>query len=199
MRASHGQSIGLSIVMILAGVLAIAAPLVAGISTIIWIAWLLVASGAAHLAYGWYARGHGRLFLEVLISAIYGIAALFLLFNPLAGLASLTFVLVFYFLAAGAVEIFAAFRLHSGEGSRWLYFDGHRHPDPGVHDLERVAVEQRVGHGHPRRCRHAVQRRHPTDAVDGDAHSHAGVIRHVLWRSALISTDPAPTRVPLLA
>jgi hypothetical protein len=40
---------------------------VAGISTIIWIAWLLVASGAAHLAYGWHARGHGRLFLEVLI------------------------------------------------------------------------------------------------------------------------------------
>lgn len=123
-KASHGQSIGLSIVMILAGVLAIAAPLVAGISTVIWIAWLLVASGAAHLAYGWHARGHGRLFLEVLISAIYGIAALFLLFNPLAGLASLTFVLVFYFFAAGAVEIFAAFRLHSREGSGWLYLDG---------------------------------------------------------------------------
>ena len=53
---SIGWSIGLSVLMIVAGILAIASPLVAGITVDVLVAWLLVFSGCVHLVFAWYAR-----------------------------------------------------------------------------------------------------------------------------------------------
>lgn len=61
-KQSVGWSIGLSILMILAGVLAIVVPPVAGIAVTIFVGWLLIFSAVAHLVFGWHTRGVGRLF-----------------------------------------------------------------------------------------------------------------------------------------
>src|SRR2546421_166278 len=60
-RASLGWSIVLSVVMIVAGLLAIAMPLAAAIAVNIFVAWMLMFSGAAHLVFSWYRR-HSRAF-----------------------------------------------------------------------------------------------------------------------------------------
>ena len=56
-----GWSIGLSILMILAGLLAIVMPHAAGIAVTVLVGWLLVFSGVAHLVFGWHTRNTGGL------------------------------------------------------------------------------------------------------------------------------------------
>ena len=46
----------LSILIIVAGILAIAVPPAAGIAATILIGWLLVFAGVAHLVFGWHTR-----------------------------------------------------------------------------------------------------------------------------------------------
>jgi len=58
-KKSVGWSIWLSVLMILAGFLAIAVPQAAGIAVNLLVAWLLVFSGAAHLVFAWHTRTTG--------------------------------------------------------------------------------------------------------------------------------------------
>ena len=58
-RHFTGWSIVVSLLMILAGVLAIGLPVAAGIAVNIVVAWLLVFAGVAHLVFGWHLRAMG--------------------------------------------------------------------------------------------------------------------------------------------
>ena len=58
-KKSVGWSIALSVLMIVAGILAIASPLAAGVAVNIFVAWLLVFSGAVHLVFAWYRPSTG--------------------------------------------------------------------------------------------------------------------------------------------
>ncbi len=123
MRPSQ-RSIGWSIVMMLAGIVAIGAPLATGITINVLIAWMLLVSGAAHLAYGWQTREHGGFLREVLLSIVHGVAALYLLMQPIGALASMTVVLALYLAGKAAVEIITSLQHRSIRGSGWLLFDG---------------------------------------------------------------------------
>ena len=70
-KESVGWSIGLSVLMIVAGILAIASPMAAGIAINVLVAWLLVFSGCAHLVFAWYTRSAGGLLWELLLGALY--------------------------------------------------------------------------------------------------------------------------------
>jgi len=123
MRPSQ-RSIGWSIVMMLAGILAIGAPLATGITINVLIAWMLLVSGAAHLAYGWQTRDGGGFLWELLLSVVHGVAALYLLMQPIGALASLTAVLALYLAGKATLEIIASLQHRSVRGSGWLLFDG---------------------------------------------------------------------------
>jgi uncharacterized membrane protein HdeD (DUF308 family) len=123
-RQSVGWSIILSVLMVLAGVLAIIIPPAAGIAVAILVGWLLVFSGAAHLVFGWHTRSAGGLIWEILLGVAYLAAGIYLLAFPLAGLASLTLALAMYLFAEGILELILAFRLRPVPGWAWLLFDG---------------------------------------------------------------------------
>jgi uncharacterized membrane protein HdeD (DUF308 family) len=123
-KKSVGWSIGLSILMILAGCLAIAVPQAAGIAVNLLVAWLLVFSGAAHLVFAWHMRTTGGILWELLLGVLYIFVGAYLLFHPVAGLASLTLALAIYLFAEGALELILSFRLRPMPGSSWLLFDG---------------------------------------------------------------------------
>ena len=123
-KKSLGWSIGLSILMILAGFLAIAVPQAAGIAVNLLVAWLLVFSGAAHLVFAWHTRTTGGVLWELLLGILYVFVGAFLLFRPVAGLASLTLALAIYLFAEGVLELILGFRLRPMAGSGWLLFDG---------------------------------------------------------------------------
>ena len=123
-KKSVGWSIGLSVLMILAGILAIAVPQAAGIAVNILVAWLLVFSGGAHLVFAWHTRGAGGIIWEVLVGILYILVGGYLLFSPVAGLASLTLALAIYLFAEAVLEFILSFRLRPMPGSGWLLFDG---------------------------------------------------------------------------
>jgi len=117
-------SIGLSVLMIVAGVLAIASPLAAGVAVNVLVAWLLVFSGCAHLVFAWYTRSTGGFLWELLLGVVYIFIGVYLLIHPLAGLASLTIALAIYLLLEATLEFVLGFTLRPLPGSGWLLFDG---------------------------------------------------------------------------
>jgi len=123
-KKSVGLSIGLSILMIVAGLLAIAVPQAAGIAVNILVAWLLIFSGGVHLAFAWYTRTAGGLAWELLLGVLYLVIGVYLLVNPVAGLASLTLALAIYLFFEAVLEFALGFKLRPLPGSNWLLFDG---------------------------------------------------------------------------
>ena len=117
-------SIVLSVLMMAAGVLAIGAPVVAGVAITAIVGWLLVFSGVLHMAFAWRAGRAGSVLWEILLGFVYALAGLYLVANPVAGLASLTLVIAFYLLIEGILELVLSFRLRPAHGSGWLLFDG---------------------------------------------------------------------------
>jgi uncharacterized membrane protein HdeD (DUF308 family) len=123
-KQSVGWSIGLSILMIVAGVLAIVIPPAAGIAVLLAVAWLLILSGAFHLVFAWHMRTAGGLVWELLLSILYIAVGVYALLHPVAGLAALTLLLAGYLLAESVLEFVLAFRLRPMRGSTWLLLDG---------------------------------------------------------------------------
>lgn len=123
-KESVGWSIGLSVVLIVLGLLALAAPLAAGVAINVIVAWLLMVAGLGHLVFGWHIRHAGGLTGEVLVGIAYLAMGLYLLFHPLVGLIALTVVLGIYLLVKGLIELAGWSRLRSVTGSAWLLIDG---------------------------------------------------------------------------
>jgi uncharacterized membrane protein HdeD (DUF308 family) len=123
-KKSVAWSIGLSVLMIVAGILAIASPLGAGIAVNVLVAWLLVFSGGAHLVFAWHTRSAGGFLWELLLGILYIFAGAYLLAHPLAGLASLTIALAIYLFLEAILEFVLGFILRPLPGSVWLRFDG---------------------------------------------------------------------------
>jgi len=123
-RSSLNWTIAFSILMILAGIAAIAMPPVAGLAVNIIVAWLLLFSGAMHLVFAWYTRSVGAAVWEVLLGLVYGTIGIYLLAQPAAGLAALTLALAIYLFLEAALEFTSWSFLRRLPGAGWLLFDG---------------------------------------------------------------------------
>ena len=123
-RDSIGWSIALSIVLIIAGLFAILAPLLAGVALTGILGWLLILVGAGHLWLAWHVRGAGAHLWEAIIGIIYLFTGIFLLFHPVVGLVGVTAFLGAYLLIRGIFELIAAFSMRGVGGRGWLLFNG---------------------------------------------------------------------------
>jgi len=123
-KESIGWSIGLSILMIVAGVLAIVVPPAAGFAVVVVLAWLLVFSGVARVVFAWHTRTAGGFLWEQLLGLIYILLGGYLLLHPVAGLASLTLVLATYLILEAALEFSLSYFLRHMHGATWLLLDG---------------------------------------------------------------------------
>jgi uncharacterized membrane protein HdeD (DUF308 family) len=122
-KESIGWSIGLSVLMIIAGFLAIMIPAAAGLAANIVVGWMLVFSGGMHFVYAWQAR-HNRGFVwELLLGILYFVIGGYLLINPIRGLVTLTLALAFYLWMEGVLEFVLSFWLRSVPGAGWILFD----------------------------------------------------------------------------
>jgi uncharacterized membrane protein HdeD (DUF308 family) len=123
-RHSLNWSIALGILMILAGVLAIAMPPAAGLAVNIVVAWLLLFSGAMHLVFAWHTRTAGGAVWEVLLGLVYGLIGVYLLAQPLVGLVALTLALAIYLFFEAVLEFVLWTFVRALPGAGWLLFDG---------------------------------------------------------------------------
>jgi len=121
-HAGVGMAVG--VIAVVAGVLALMSPLVAGLSVALVVAVLLIASGVSRLflAFRMGSFGHGLLvFLIGLLSIIVGA---YMLGRPGMALATLTLVLAVFFFVDGIFEIVWAFRLRPIRGWGWTLLSG---------------------------------------------------------------------------
>jgi uncharacterized membrane protein HdeD (DUF308 family) len=111
-------SIGLGVLMVIAGIIAISLPLATGIFAALWIGFILLPVGIAKLIYAWQTRDMGGFILKVLIALAYVVAGLVLVINPLEGVVALTLVLAVFLLTEGILDILLAFGMRSSS-SNW--------------------------------------------------------------------------------
>jgi uncharacterized membrane protein HdeD (DUF308 family) len=123
-RRSLNWSIDLSVLMIVAGLLAIVVPPAAGIAVTLIVGWLLMFSGAAHFVYAWHTRRAGTVVWEILVGVAYLVVGFYVLWNPVLGLASLTFALAIYLFVECILEFVMGWQLRPRPGSGMLYVDG---------------------------------------------------------------------------
>ncbi|HZZ38621.1 MAG TPA: HdeD family acid-resistance protein [Acidobacteriaceae bacterium] len=121
---SRKWSIFLGILLIIAGLLAIAAPWFAGIAASIFFGWLILLGGLAHLTYAWSERRAGAILWQALIGIVYIIAAVWMLMMPVAGVVALTLVLAVYIAFEGIFELVLFSSVRRNPGSAWFLIDG---------------------------------------------------------------------------
>jgi uncharacterized membrane protein HdeD (DUF308 family) len=114
------------VVLLILGALAIVVPPIAGISITIFVGWMLLIGGVIGLISTFGARqapGFGWSLLSAILALIAGGV---LLWNPVAGLVTLTWVLIAYFIVDGIFSIIMAIE-HRRELSgrwEWMVFSG---------------------------------------------------------------------------
>jgi uncharacterized membrane protein HdeD (DUF308 family) len=123
-RTAATWSIVLSVMMVGAGLLAIVAPLVAGVAVTALVAWVLVFSGALHLGFAWRTHTAGGVVWQILLGLAYGAIGFYILAHPLPGLASLTLAVAIYLFVEGVLEFVLWFQLRTTAGKGWLLLDG---------------------------------------------------------------------------
>jgi uncharacterized membrane protein HdeD (DUF308 family) len=102
------------------GIFAVASPMVAGTAVVVMVAIVLVIAGIARIIAG--IQGEG--FWSILFGVIYFVGGLVIIGRPYLGLASLTMILIVYFMANGIGEIFAAFQARPNPGWGFVLFSG---------------------------------------------------------------------------
>lgn len=117
-------SIVVSILMIVAGCLAILLPPISGIAVTLLVAWLMILAGVAHWVYTWHRRYRAGMQWGWLLGLLFIAVGICMLAFPVAALASLTLVLGVYLVVDAALEFTLAFQLRPRGGWGWLFFDG---------------------------------------------------------------------------
>ena len=122
MNTSSGVLWG--IVLIIAGALAIAVPVISGLAAEVLVGWMVILGGIAHLVYAFQTEHGGRVVWKALVGLLYLLVGIYLLVQPWSGLASLTLVMACFFLLEGVFEVLAYFEIRPLTGSGWLLADG---------------------------------------------------------------------------
>jgi len=107
------------IVLILLGLVAIIVPPIAGLATTIILGWLFVIGGAVGLVATSGARRAPGFGWSLISAALAVITGGILLWNPLQGLATLTYVLIVFFIIDGILIIILALQHRRELSGRW--------------------------------------------------------------------------------
>jgi uncharacterized membrane protein HdeD (DUF308 family) len=109
------------IILVVLGMAAIALPPIAGFATTIVLGWLFLLGGVTGLV-ATFGQRNAPGFGWALLSAIVALAAgAVLLWNPVAGVATLTYVLIAFFLIDGVLIIIMAFEHRRELSDRWQW------------------------------------------------------------------------------
>ena len=110
-------------VVFVCGVMAIVLPLTFSVGVAELLGWLCVFAAGAHLIFGIHF-GSGTLAWHAFIAALYGLAAINLLINPLLGVVLLALVVGIVLIVEGIVEIVLFFILRDYRHAVWILIDG---------------------------------------------------------------------------
>jgi uncharacterized membrane protein HdeD (DUF308 family) len=119
-----GWFLALGLLLIVAGVAAIAFPLLSTVATKIALGWIFLIAGALIVVHAFSIRQWQGFLLGLLIGVLYLVVGGWLAFTPFAGVVALTILLAALFLAEGVLEVIMAVRVRPHEGWGWLLLSG---------------------------------------------------------------------------
>jgi uncharacterized membrane protein HdeD (DUF308 family) len=123
LRRRSGWLVGLGVVLILVGALAITYPIAATITTVEIFGLVLVIGGGVEIASGLWARDWGGFFLHLLCGLLSLFVGVVFLDRPIVGAEVYTVLLAVFFVASGLFRVFAsATQRFTGWG--WGLFSG---------------------------------------------------------------------------
>lgn len=118
-RVHSGLFLAQGIIMTLLGVAAVVWPQISSLAVDVYVGWILLFSGVVGLAMMFFAPNAAGFFWSLLSGALALFAGVLLLWHPVAGVASLTLVLVAFFTAEGVFQIAAALAHRSSFPESW--------------------------------------------------------------------------------
>ena len=119
-----GWFLALGLLLIVAGVAAIAFPLLSTIATKIALGWIFLVAGVVLVVHAFSIKGWRGFILGLLVGALYVVAGGWLAFFPFTGIITLTLLLAALFLAEGVLEVMMAMRVRPHQGWGWLLLSG---------------------------------------------------------------------------
>jgi uncharacterized membrane protein HdeD (DUF308 family) len=112
------------VVLILAGTFAILSPMIAGLSITIMVGVALIIGGIGQCFLAFKSGAFGRGLLTFVVGALMTFAGAFMINQPVAGLASITLLLVAYLVVAGMCELFMSLQMRPANGWGLMLFNG---------------------------------------------------------------------------
>lgn len=119
-----GWFLALGLMFIVAGMAAIAFPLLSTVATKIALGWIFLVAGALLVVHAFSIQQWRGFLLGLLVGALYVVAGGYLAFSLFGGVISLTILLAALFLAEGVLEVIMAVRVRPHEGWGWLLISG---------------------------------------------------------------------------
>ena len=116
-------TVACGVILIVAGFLAIMSPLVAGLSLTIMVGAMLAVSGIGQCFLAFKAGAFRQGLMVLIFGVLMTFAGFYMMTQPVAGLASITLILVAYLVATGLFESIAAFQIRPAQGWGWELFN----------------------------------------------------------------------------
>jgi uncharacterized membrane protein HdeD (DUF308 family) len=112
------------VIAIILGMFAMMAPGLTGLSVAMILGGIVFIAGIVRMIWAFQAGSFGKGLLVFALGGLTTVAGALLLANPLFAAATLTLILVIYFIVDGITEIAAGFQTGFGSGGGWLLFGG---------------------------------------------------------------------------
>ncbi|HIK54333.1 MAG TPA: HdeD family acid-resistance protein [Synechococcales cyanobacterium M55_K2018_004] len=119
-KKSLGWVIGLSIALMVLGVIAIFAPVVASAFFTIVMGWIAIISGIVMIVQSFQSKPVRGFWLNLIVGIFYTIAGIYILFNIPQAMLALTFAFGILFIVEGIFTIIMAFTNRAGHRNFWL-------------------------------------------------------------------------------
>ena len=123
-KKNAGMLIVFGVVEIIVGVLAIAAPAIAGGAVAVMIGILLVAAGIARLFSAFLADSFGSGTLTFIWGLIVAASGFYFMIRPGLGMATLALLLAVVFFVDGILRVIMSFKMKPVSGWGWMLFGG---------------------------------------------------------------------------
>jgi uncharacterized membrane protein HdeD (DUF308 family) len=109
-----------ALLLIVFSLFAITIPLIASFGALVIIGWLLVFSGVTQALHAFHSKGVGDILWKLFVALLYFVLGMYILANPVVGIAPLTLVLGIFFLAEGGIDLAAYFKGWRSAASLWI-------------------------------------------------------------------------------
>ncbi|RIK88415.1 MAG: hypothetical protein DCC69_02005 [Hyphomicrobiales bacterium] len=114
----------LAVVSLIGGVLALADPFAATLAATLLAGWFFMLLGGLQIIQSFQVQGWGGFLWALLFGVLSLVVGVSLVFNPLAGMVSLTLLVAVLLLATGAIKLFYSLSLRPVTGWGWVLLSG---------------------------------------------------------------------------